>query len=106
MLTPTLILRSAPSGALLLTLATFSETRASAPAGTCQAQPLSRDVERFRGGLVFEAHRFLYHSTLSSSNKEEGEAPVRRPVSSQLGTCQAVRVNSTHTRQTESTRHI
>ena len=23
-----------------------------------------RDVERFRGGLVFEAHRLAYHSTL------------------------------------------
>jgi hypothetical protein len=23
-------------------------------------------VERFRGGLVFEAHRLLYHSTLGS----------------------------------------
>ena len=28
-------------------------------------QPLSRNVERFRGGLVFKAHRLLYHSTLS-----------------------------------------
>ena len=27
---------------------------------------LSRNVERFRGGLVFEAHRLLYHSTLGS----------------------------------------
>ena len=25
---------------------------------------LSRNVERFRGVLVFEAHRLLYHSTL------------------------------------------
>jgi len=23
-----------------------------------------RDVQRFRGGLVFKAHRLLYHSTL------------------------------------------
>jgi len=25
---------------------------------------LRRNVKRFRGGLVFEAHRLLYHSTL------------------------------------------
>jgi len=29
-------------------------------------QLLSRNVERFRGGLVFKAHRFLYNSTLGS----------------------------------------
>ena len=33
------------------------------------AEPLGplgrhRDVQRFRGGLVFKAHRLLYHSTL------------------------------------------
>jgi len=28
--------------------------------------PLSRNVKRFRGGLVFKAHRLLYHSTLGS----------------------------------------
>ena len=27
---------------------------------------LSRNVKRFRGGLVFKAHRLLYHSTLGS----------------------------------------
>ena len=27
-------------------------------------QLLRRNVKRFRGGLVFEAHRLLYHSTL------------------------------------------
>ena len=27
---------------------------------------LDRNVERFRGGLVFKAHRLLYHSTLGS----------------------------------------
>ena len=27
---------------------------------------LSRKVEQFRGGLVFKAHRWLYHSTLGS----------------------------------------
>jgi len=32
------------------------------------------NVERFRGGLVFKAHRLLYHSTLGlDSNKEEEE---------------------------------
>jgi len=29
-----------------------------------QEQILSRNVKRFRGGLVFKAHRLLYHSTL------------------------------------------
>ena len=29
-------------------------------------QPLGRNVKRFRGGLVFKAHRLLYHSTLGS----------------------------------------
>ena len=29
-------------------------------------QLLSRHVERFRGGLVFKAHRLVYHSTLRS----------------------------------------
>jgi len=36
-------------------------------------QLLSRNVKRFRGGLVFKAHRLLYHSTLGSRviTKEE-----------------------------------
>ena len=29
-----------------------------------QEQLLHRNVQRFRGGLVFKAHRRLYHSTL------------------------------------------
>jgi len=29
-----------------------------------KTQLLSRNVQRFRGGLVFQAHRLLYHSTL------------------------------------------
>jgi len=29
-------------------------------------QPLRRNVKRFRGGLVFKAHRLVYHSTLGS----------------------------------------
>jgi len=32
-----------------------------------QEQPLRRNVKRFRGGLVFKAHRRLYHSTLGLS---------------------------------------
>ena len=39
-------------------------------------QLLSRNVERFRGGLVSKAHRLLYHSTLGlrvmKKKKEEG----------------------------------
>jgi len=31
-----------------------------------QEQLLYRNVQRFRGGLVFKAHRLLYHSTLGS----------------------------------------
>jgi len=31
---------------------------------TWWAQLLYRNVQRFRGGLVFKAHRLLYHSTL------------------------------------------
>ena len=32
--------------------------------GPHKEQPLYRNVQRFREGLVFEAHRLLYHSTL------------------------------------------
>ena len=32
--------------------------------GTGVNQLLHRNVQRFRGGLVFKAHRHLYHSTL------------------------------------------
>ena len=44
---------------------------------------LSRNVERLRGGLVFKAHRLLYHSTLGSSvikkmKEEELEKPGGR----------------------------
>ena len=35
-----------------------------------QEQLLSRNVERFRGGLVFKAYRLLHHSTLGSREKE------------------------------------
>ena len=38
----------------------------AAPSGTAYEQLLSRNVERFREGLVFKAHRFLCHSTPGS----------------------------------------
>ena len=31
-----------------------------------EVQLLHRNVQRFRGGLVFKAHRLVYHSTLGS----------------------------------------
>ena len=34
--------------------------------GPRREQLLHRNVKRFRGGLVFKAHRWLYHSTLGS----------------------------------------
>ena len=34
-------------------------------------QLLRRNVKRFRGGLVFKAHRPLYHSTLGSKVKKK-----------------------------------
>ena len=39
-----------------------------------EEQVLSRNVERFRGGLVFQAHRLLYHSLASHT---EGENSTR-----------------------------
>ena len=50
---------------------------------TCSRAPiqehlLSRNVERFRGGLVFKAYRLLYHSTLGSRvMKKKKEARIR-----------------------------
>jgi len=32
---------------------------------------LFRNVQRFRGGLVFQAHRLLYHSVESNQKEEE-----------------------------------
>ena len=44
-----------------------------------QVDGLSRNVEWFRGGLVFKAHRLLYHSTLGSrvlrKKKKDGRKP-------------------------------
>jgi len=47
-----------------------------------QEQLLRRNVKRFRGGLVFKAHRLVYHSTLGLSVikkkiKKEGERRLR-----------------------------
>ena len=42
-----------------------------------QEQVLSRNVERFRGGLEFKAHKLVYHSTRGSrvmKKKKEAEA--------------------------------
>ena len=57
-------------------------TLANAPS-VAHCQPLAsrieeglrRNVNRFRGGLVFKAHRLVYHSTLGSRviKKEEEE---------------------------------
>ena len=46
-------------------------------------QLLSRNVERFRGGLVFQAHRLLNHSTLGSrvTKKKKKEKRTSAPVS-------------------------
>ena len=41
-----------------------------------QEQLLDRNVQRFRGGLVFRAHRLLYHSTLGSC-REENESSLQ-----------------------------
>ena len=41
-----------------------------------EEQLLRRDVKRFRGGLVFKAHRLVYHSTLAwrvIKKKKKGE---------------------------------
>ena len=40
-------------------------------------QPLCRNVQWFRGGLVFKAHRLLYHSTLGLIViQKSGEQPA------------------------------
>jgi len=41
--------------------------------GDDSVQLLYRNEERLRGGLVFKAHRWLYHSTLGSRVKKEEE---------------------------------
>ena len=43
-------------------------------------QPLRRVVKRFRGGLVFKAHRLVYDSTLGSRvRKKKKTCPVTSP---------------------------
>ena len=41
---------------------------------------LHRNVKRFRGGLVFKAHRLLYHSTLGVRVIKKKEEDVARGV--------------------------
>jgi len=41
--------------------------------------PLGRNVKRFRGGLVFKAHRLVYHPTLGSRVIKKKEEEVRYP---------------------------
>jgi len=45
-------------------------------------------VRRFRGGLVFKAHRRLYHSTLDSRERE-ALTLVRRPMARNSENCAA-----------------
>jgi len=42
----------------------FESVRAAAAAISKVLQKLLAEMWRFRGGLVFKAHRLLYHSTL------------------------------------------
>ena len=42
-------------------------------------QLLSRNVERFQGGLVFKAHRSLYHSTLRSRITKKRKEGIPAP---------------------------
>ena len=48
-------------------------------------QPTHRNVQRFRGGLAFKAHRLLYHSTLGlrviKKKKKNQSTPRRKHVS-------------------------
>ena len=47
-----------------------------------KAKVLYRNVKRFRGGLVFKAHRLVYHSTLGlrviKKEKKQSKARVER----------------------------
>ena len=40
---------------------------------------LDGNVKRFRGGLVFKAHRWLYHSTLGSRVKKKKKKKKNQP---------------------------
>ena len=50
--------------------------------GSVEEQMLSRNVERFRGGLVFKAHRLFYLSTLGSrvTKKRDNEGDLEEEV--------------------------
>ena len=57
-------------------------------------QLLSRNAERFQGGLVFKAHRLLYHSTVGLreiKRRERGGIPGARPGTGS-GTCLRVQI--------------
>ena len=49
--------------------------------GCVDESALGRNVKWFRGGLVFKAHRLLYHSTLGSRviKKKKQYPPTARP---------------------------
>ena len=53
-----------------------------------EGQLLDRNVQRFRGGLVFMAHRLLYHSTLGlrviKRNLQPGEVHLSLSLSLSL----------------------
>ena len=53
-----------------------------------QVSPPSQNVQRFRGGLVFKAHRLCVslNARLESSKEEEGLSPRAKPESMQHGT--------------------
>jgi len=48
-------------------------------------QLLSRNVERFRRGLVLKVHRLLYHSTLGSRVFKKKKSMARAPPLHQSG---------------------
>ena len=63
------MVRRSPGGpALTGTSAGLGRARASSelPPACHSGHLLSGNVERFRGGLAFKAHRLVYHSTLDS----------------------------------------
>ena len=58
----------------------------SSQSGTLRQRPpkqadMGGNVKRFRGGLVFKAHRLLYHSTLGSKVIHKEGSNVQRPTS-------------------------
>ena len=49
-----------------------------------RSQLLHINVQRFRGGLVFKAHRLVYHSTQSNKDEEKVGPDTRTPQPSTL----------------------